>query len=174
MASEVLAAGLTLRPLRPGDEDTAVRWGADREFCLANGWSPGLAPRVLRRHWQAIIADRSPGFLRLGIEQGGELVGYVDLGDLTAQSAEFGIAIGERERWGRGTGTRAGRLLLAHAFGPLGLSVLRAEVHVPNVRSHELMRRLGFVPVGEGGPDLYRGEQVALVRYELQREDFRG
>ena len=77
MASEVLAAGLTLRPLRPGDEDTAVRWGADREFCLANGWSPGLAPRVLRRHWQAIIADRSPGFLRLGIEQGGELVGAV-------------------------------------------------------------------------------------------------
>ena len=163
---------LTLRPLHPGDEETAVRWGADREFCLANGWTPGLAPRVLRRHWQAIIADRSPDFLRLGIEQGGELVGYVDLGDITAGSAEFGIAIGEPHRWGQGTGTRAGQLLLAHAFGPLGLSVLRAEVHAPNVRSHALMKRLGFAVVGENGTDLYRGAQVPLVRYEVRREDW--
>ena len=179
MASEDPAADLTLRPLRSGDEETAVRWGANHEFCLATGWSPGLAPRVLRRHWQAVIADRSPDFLRLGIVQrgegqGGELVGYVDLGGLTAESAEFGIVIGEPEHWGQGVGTRAGRLLLAYAFGTLGLSVLRAEVHAPNLRSHALMRRLGFIPVGESGMDLYRGERVALVRYELRREDFSG
>ena len=177
MVSEAPAVGLSLRSLRPGDEETAVRWGADREFCLANGWTPGLAPRVLRRHWQVIIADRSSDFLRLGIEQrgegqGGKLVGYVDLGDITAESAEFGIAIGEPRRWGQGTGTRAGQLLLARAFGPLGLSVLRAKVHAPNVRSHALMQRLGFIPVGESGTDLYRGAQVPLVRYEARREDW--
>ena len=177
MASEAPVMDITLRPLRPGDEETAVRWGADREFCLANGWVPGLAPRVLRRHWQVIIADRSSDFLRLGIEQrgegqGGELVGYVDLGDITAESAEFGIAIGEPRRWGQGMGTRAGQLLLAHAFGPLGLSVLRAEVHAPNVRSHALMRRLGFAVMGESGTDLYWGVQVPLVRYEVRRADW--
>lgn len=163
---------VTLRPLRPGDEEAAVRWGADDEFCRATGWTVGLAPRMLRRHWQGIIAGGAPNFRRLGVEHGGRLVGYVDLADLSATSGEFGIAVGERALWGRGVGTRAGQLLLAHAFGDLGLQTVTAEVHRPNLPSHALMRRLGFREVGEGGPDEYRGEQVPTVWYALERADW--
>ncbi|MDL2344371.1 GNAT family protein [Deinococcus sp. MIMF12] len=163
---------LTLRPLRPGDEEAAVRWGADAEFCRAAGWTPGLAGRVVRRHWQGIITGGAPNFRRLGVEYGGRLVGYVDLADLSALSGEFGIALGERALWGRGVGTRAGGLLLAHAFGDLGLQTVTAEVHQPNLPSHALMRRLGFRETGTGGPDGYRGEQVPTLWYALERADW--
>jgi RimJ/RimL family protein N-acetyltransferase len=161
-----------LRPLRPGDEEAAVRWAADPEFCRAAGWTPGLAPRLVRAHWGRLIAGNGPDFLRLGVEVGGRLVGYVDLGNLTRTSAEFGIGIGERGLWGQGVGAEAGRQMLAHAFGTLGLDHVTAEVHAPNLRSHVLMRRLGFQEVGMGEPDTYRGAVVDVVRYGLNRNEF--
>lgn len=163
---------LTLRPLRPGDEEAAVRWGADDEFCLATGWSPGLSPTQLREHWRGIMTGHDPAFLRLGVELNGALIGYVDLAELNGESAEFGIAIGERPLWGRGVGLAAGRLLLGLAFGELGLQQVRAEVHLTNARSHALMRRLGFVAVGQGQSEEYRGEVVPLIRYAVQRVGF--
>ncbi|EYB67438.1 hypothetical protein DEIPH_ctg041orf0041 [Deinococcus phoenicis] len=148
-----------------------MRWAADPEFCLATGWTVGLAPRKVREHWARIIAGAGPDFLRLGVELEGRLVGYVDLANLSRTSGEFGIAVGERALWGRGVGAAAGRLLLTHAFSTLGLETVTAEVHAPNRRSHALMRRLGFREVGEGGPDQYRGERVGTVWYALTRPD---
>lgn len=101
-----MALTVTLRPLRPGDEEAAVRWAADPEFCLAAGWTPGLAPRLVRDHWRPIVAGSWPDFLRLGVEVGGRFVGYVDLAELTPTSGQFGIGIGERALWGRGWGGR--------------------------------------------------------------------
>ena len=163
---------LILRPLRPGDEEAAVRWGADDEFCLATGWSLNLPPQRLREHWLGLLTTPDLTFVRLGVEQGGLLVGFVDLAGLNPQSAEFGIAIGERSLWGQGMGLAAGRLLLGFAFTELGLRQVRAEVHLTNARSHALMRRLGFVAVGQGNSEEYRGEVVPLIRYVVNRDDF--
>lgn len=160
---------VSLRPLRPGDEEAAMRWAADPEFCLATGWTAGLAPRKVREHWSRVISGLGPDFLRLGAELDGRLVGYVDLANLTPTSGEFGIAIGERALWGRGVGAEAGRLMLAHGFDTLGLETITAEVHAPNLRSHALMRRLGFREVREGGPDTYRGEMVGTTWYEVKQ-----
>lgn len=163
---------LTLRPLRPGDEEAAVHWAADPEFCLAADWTPHLAPRVVRAHWRRIIAGSGPDFLRLGVEENGQLLGYVDLAHRQANTAELGVAIGERAQWGRGLAARACRLLLAQAFGPLDLDTVTAQVHAPNLRSHRLMLGLGFAEVGRAEPELYRGEWVEVVCYLLGRADF--
>ncbi|MXV20392.1 GNAT family N-acetyltransferase [Deinococcus xianganensis] len=158
---------VTLRPLRAGDEEVAVRWAADPMFCRAADWTPGLASRVVRRHWKALIAGGDPAFLRLGAELDGRLVGFVDLAGLSGTSAEFGIAIGERALWGQGAARQAGEALIAHA-AELGLSQLTALVHAPNTRSHALMRRLGFVEAGHADPETYMGEVVPVIRYERE------
>jgi len=163
-----------LRPLRPGDEEAAVRWATDPGFCLAAGWTSGLAPRVVRQHWGRIVAGSGPGFLRLGVELEERLVGYVDLAGLCATTAEWGIGIGERARWGQGLGRQAGRLMLAHAFGTLELETVTAQVHTPNGRSHALVRRLGFYEIGPGTPDLFCGEVVPVVRYVQTRTEWLG
>ncbi|WP_188902654.1 GNAT family N-acetyltransferase [Deinococcus aerophilus] len=166
------ASEVRLRSLRSGDEESAVRWGADEAFCRAVDWPPGLSAAHLRAHWQDLIAATEPDFLRLGIERGGRLVGYTDLAHITDHGAEFGIAIGERTLWGSGVGTAAGQQTLTHAFGPLGLRRVHAEVHLPNLRSHALMRRLGFRELGRAGAQEYQGQIVPVVRYRLDRVDF--
>lgn len=167
-----LSMPVTLRPLRPGDEEYAVGWGADPEFCLANGWTPDLPPESIRGFWQTLIAVPSPQSLRLGIESEGRLVGFVDLAALSAESGEFGIAIGESGLWGQGIGTQAGNLLLAHAFHTLKLQYVWAEVHEPNRRSHALMKKLGFAETSRRGTDEYQGQLVPMVQYTLTQAQF--
>lgn len=164
-----IAMPLILRPLRPGDEEAAVRWGADQEFCLAIDWTPNLPAERIRTHWRRIIRIPDPTFLRLGIELNGDLAGYVDLANLDGVSGEFGIAIGEPGQWGRGIGWQAGRYLLQFAFEELGLQSVKAEVHAPNHRSHALMQKLGFRTVGEAPPEFYQGELVRIIRYVINR-----
>ncbi|MFD1730213.1 hypothetical protein ACFSC4_02400 [Deinococcus malanensis] len=57
---------VALRPLEPGDEGAAVRWAADPLFCQAASWTVGLSPRVIRRHWAALIAGTQADFRRWG------------------------------------------------------------------------------------------------------------
>lgn len=159
-----------LRPLRPGDEKAAVRWGADEEFCRVADWTMGLAPNEIREHWRTIIAGRSklhPNFLRLGVELSAELVGFVDSAYLTTVSGEFGIGV-ERSYWRQGIGLAAGKLLLKHAFEVLKLEEVTAIVHAPNLPSHALMLRLGFVEEGEAEPEVYQGKLVEVTRYVVR------
>lgn len=165
-------ADVRLRPLRPGDEESAVRWGADEEFCLAIDWPVGLPAEHIRQHWRGLLTLTPPELLRHGITVGGVLVGYTDLAGFTGDSAEFGIAIGERALWGQGLGLQAGRLTLAHAFADLGLQTVTAEVHAPNLRSRALMRRLGFTEIGQGSPQEYRGALVPVIQFVLERNTF--
>lgn len=161
-----------LRPLRPGDEERAVRWGADEAFCLAVDWPVGLPAEHIREHWQGLLTLTPPELLRHGVTLDGVLVGYTDLAGFTGDSAEFGIAIGEPGLWGQGLGLRAGRLTLAHAFHDLHLQTVTAEVHAPNLRSRALMRRLGFTETGPGGLEEYRGEVVPVIQFVLRRNNF--
>lgn len=163
---------VTLRPMRPGDEEYAVQWGQDREFCLANGWEVDRPPERIRAHQRRVIDAPPIGLLRLGIEYHSRLVGFVALQDLNAESGELGIAIGESGLWGKGIGAQAGRLLLAHAFEVLHLQYVWAEVHATNERSHALMQKLGFREVSREGQDEYRGEVVKMVQYRLERAQF--
>ncbi|GAA5440431.1 GNAT family N-acetyltransferase [Deinococcus caeni] len=162
---------VALRPLRPGDEAAAVRWAADPVFCRAIDWTPGLSARVVRRHWQGIIAARDPHFYRWGVTVdsetvAGELIGYADLGRIGLDGAELGIAIGDRAWWGRGVAFRACQDLLTLAW-EAGLPRVTALVHAPNARSHALMRRLGMRDDGQAAPEPYAGEVVAVTRYVI-------
>lgn len=158
-----------MRPLRPGDEEQAVQWGQDREFCLANGWELDMSAERIRSHWQRITAETHPDFLRLAVDLDDRPVGFVDLAALNGESGEFGIAIGESGLWGQGIGQRAGQLLLVHAFTELKLQYVWAEVHEPNHRSHALMKKLGFTEINRNGTDEYQGQQVTMVQYRLDR-----
>lgn len=158
--------------MHPGDEETAVAWGADVAFCLANGWALQMPAERIRSHQRRLIDSPPEGLLRLGIEMDGRLIGFVDLADLNEQSGELGIAIGESGLWGGGIGAQAGRLMLAHAFEVRELEFVWAEVHLPNRRSQALMRKLGMTETGREGTDEYQGEVVPMVQYRIEREQF--
>ncbi len=64
--------------------------------------------------------------------------------------------------WGQGLARAAVETVIAHARDTVGLDRLVAEVDVPNVRSHAVMRRCGFSEIGRAP-----GAVHDLVLYEL-------
>jgi RimJ/RimL family protein N-acetyltransferase len=81
----------------------------------------------------------------IALREDDRVVGTVTLAQVDASNlrAELGYALG-RDHWGRGLMGEALRLLLAFAFGELGLRRLEADVDPRNERSIRSLERLGF------------------------------
>ena len=98
-------------------------------------------------HYRALAKERARAFF---LELNGELVGDADLRNLTRDSAEVAILIGDRSLHGRGLGTRFGIMLHAFAFGALGLRRTYASIIPANQGSLRLFAKLGYEP--DNGP----------------------
>jgi ribosomal-protein-alanine N-acetyltransferase len=97
--------------------------------------------------WFAPTQGEAPRKVALLAESAGALVGVVNLneivrgGFLSCYMGYYRLAAPEPSR---GRMTEAVRLALAHAFGPLGLHRVEANIQPANHRSIALVRRLGF------------------------------
>jgi diamine N-acetyltransferase len=68
--------------------------------------------------------------------------------NMTHQTAEFGIMIGETSCWGQGYGTEATQRLLAYGFDLLGLHLIWLRVSSSNHRGMRVYHRAGFREAG--------------------------
>lgn len=132
----------------PPDEAEITEWFADH----SREWAEGLA-------------------FRFAIERDRRMIGLVDLDDISVdgQEAEIGAWL-EQTAWGRGFATEAVDAVINWAFGPLGLSRIRAGHAEDNHGSAKITSAFGFRPVGEVVvPSMSRGEDVIQRRYILER-----
>jgi len=112
----------------------------------------------------------------LAEREGDRLVGTTTFFSLSGphKRAEVGYSL-LPSRQGRGLASEALRLALAHAFGPLGLERIEADVDPRNEASWRLLEKLGFRREG-----LLRnrwrvnGEVCDSYLYGLLREDYAG
>ena len=160
-----IAEQIQLRALRLNDFGRVVQWSRDVEFCLANGWQPSIEEEELYQWWANCVNGKTENFLRVGIEQEGLLIGYVDLADIRYGTAELGIAIGEKSFWGKGIGTAAATKLLSYAKETLGITKVFAETHKTNIRSRKMLQKLGFQEISRHGTDFYCGEETPLIQF---------
>ncbi|MGA9533746.1 MAG: GNAT family protein [Anaerolineales bacterium] len=72
-----------------------------------------------------------------------------------SRSAELGIAIGAKERWGEGIGADTMGALMQHGFETLNLNRIFLRVFDFNERAIRLYRSLGFVEEGRLRQDAY-------------------
>src|SRR5207249_3258752 len=79
-----------------------------------------------------------------------EPIGNTDLRNIhpVNRTAEFGLMIGEKERWGRGYGTEVARLMLDYGFNCLGLHNIMLRVFSNNERGIRAYSRAGFKEIG--------------------------
>ena len=91
-----------------------------------------------------------------------QVVGFVSLRP-TGEDVELMVAIGE-QCWGRGLAYEASAVALRHGFAVRSRKRILAAVDLPNERSHKLVIRLGFTPIGESDGPKYR-----LRHYEALR-----
>jgi RimJ/RimL family protein N-acetyltransferase len=95
------------------------------------------------------------------ILQDGAVIGLTSLRP-TGDDRELMIVVGGRH-WGRGAAFAAAQAAMRHGFEVLKLPRILAAVDLPNERSHRLMQRLGFVPMGEVDGPKYRARTYMAV-----------
>ncbi len=139
---------VTLRPVEASD---AVILGADDpEAMRLTGSQHTYTPAQLE-HWYATRADFDDRLdLAIIDRSSGEFAGEVVLNDLVPEnkSCNFRIWLIGAQNRGRGLGTEATRLILAHAFETVGLHRVELSVYKFNPRARRVYDKVGFVYEG--------------------------
>ncbi|QGV80564.1 GNAT family N-acetyltransferase [Streptomyces ficellus] len=167
---------VVLRPVTEEDAAVFAEILTDPEVLTLTGTpedAPPLSPAYLRS-WYGSRGDH-PDRLDLALvdRTSGEVVGELVLNewDEPNRSCNFRTLIGPRGR-GRGLGTEAIRLLLAHAFEHLHLNRVSLGVFAFNPRAIRVYEKVGFVQEGvEREALLHRGRWIdSLSMSVLARE----
>ena len=141
-----------LRAIQREDLRLLNRYNNDLAVELAGGGDPPM-PQALARleaeyeqQWSSGGRDGAS----FAIEAEGKFIGQCALFnfDHTAQTAELGITIGDKDYWGRGYGREAVSLLLNYAFRYRNLRRVWLRVDGRNERAQRAYRACGFVEEG--------------------------
>ena len=169
-------SAVLLRRPRPEDvagrlalgNDPGIMWmfGAD-----ATGWAP-LTEAGAKRWVEGITAHPHAW----AVEHEGRLLGEARLDALDRHDARARLAIGffDPNKLGKGLGREAVRLVLAHAFGTLGLHRVSLRVVAYNTRAIRCYSACGFVVEGrEREAALVGGERHDDIMMGVLAREFR-
>jgi RimJ/RimL family protein N-acetyltransferase len=143
---------LLLRPVTAADlPDLLIVNGDDAvtRFLPYASWQGLDDGQAWLLRMQAMHAGGSGQQLVLQGLTDGVVVGSLLLFKLDAPSArlELGYVLGRRH-WGQGLMLEAARAACGHAFGPMGIRRIEAEVNPLNLASSRVLQALGFVREG--------------------------
>jgi ribosomal-protein-alanine N-acetyltransferase len=142
---------LSLRVLTSSDVPALFELGRSPEVSRFFSWGPYQSPSEAAAFIDSLDRQRMSGErLEVGIfSRAGELLGITGLSEFSRRDrrAVLGTWLG-RPHWGSGANRESKALVLALAFGPLGLLRVTALASPQNVRSVAALQRLGFVHEG--------------------------
>lgn len=144
---------VVLRPVGEADAPGLAKLVGDPEVRRLTGThrGPDADPLTAARSWYASRADHDDRLdLAVVDRAAGGYLGEVVFNDLDPdnRSCSFRIALAGPRVFGRGYGTEATRLMLAHAFETVGLHRVSLEVFDFNPRARHVYERAGFVHEG--------------------------
>jgi len=137
-----------LRPVEVADVATTLE--PDPEADRLTGTHQEFSVEV-REHWYATRTDFDDRLDLAVVDRGsGRYVGEAVLNDLDPgnRSCNFRIVLFYDRNRGRGLGTEATRLILAHAFETVGLHRVELSVYSFNPRARRVYDKVGFVHEG--------------------------
>ncbi|CAN5166231.1 N/A [soil metagenome] len=143
---------LTVRALEEGDLADLMAINGDdavTRYLPYASWNSSADGQAWFERMRNIEASGTAVQLVVVEKLSARVVGTCLLFHLEAASAraEIGYVLG-RAQWGQGLMLEALQALVTHAFGPLGLRRLEAEVNPDNLASCRLLERLGFTAEG--------------------------
>ncbi|SFK84875.1 ribosomal-protein-alanine N-acetyltransferase [Geodermatophilus ruber] len=143
-----------LDPLRRRDAEEWSRarlaneaWLAPWEPTAAASWAARHTPSAFRAMRRVVLRRAGLGMtLPFAVRVDGRLAGQVTVDNIVRgalRSGNLGYWI-DRSVAGRGIASLAVALVCDHVFGAVGLHRLQADIRPENVRSQQLVHRLGF------------------------------
>jgi RimJ/RimL family protein N-acetyltransferase len=147
---EIRLSRSTLRPWRPGDEPSLVRYANNRNVWInLRDRFPHPYTATDAEAWIDTAGVESP-LANFAIVVNGEAVGGIGLTmgtDIFRRSAEIGYWLGE-PLWGRGIASEAARAVTEYAFEYFDLCRLEAGVFEWNPASMRVLEKVGYVREG--------------------------
>jgi RimJ/RimL family protein N-acetyltransferase len=154
-----------------------VKWSRNSEYVrLLESWPARLFSRQKYKEWLDKWIEGEPGY-GFGIRtlEGDRLIGQIGLDgvDWTNGDAFVGIAIGERDDWGRGYGTDAMRVLVRYAFLEMNLRRLSLTVFEYNPRAVRSYEKVGYKIEGRQRGALNReGRRWDIIFMGILRDEW--
>lgn len=169
---------IILRSIRRDDLPRLCEFNNDIEVELAGGGDPPI-PQALAR----LEADYDQNASRGGrdgasfaIEADGLFIGQCALFNFDDNSltCELGIAIGDKNYWGRGYGRETIKLLLDYAFRLRNFHKVHLRVHGINARAIRAYQACGFVEEGRLRAHVWsNGQYDDVVCMGILREEWK-
>jgi RimJ/RimL family protein N-acetyltransferase len=168
---------VTLRAVEKEDQEILRRFWNDLEVELAGGGDPPLPVSLerLRAMFEREEREGARDKTDFMIEADGSSIGHCGLfhADVAARHCELGIAIGEKDFWGRGYGREAVGLLLDYAFRIRNFRRVWLKVHAANERAIRCYKACGFVEEGRMREHVWlAGRYVDTVIMGVMREEW--
>ncbi len=171
---------VVLRAIERSDLKRQWEFNNDVEVELAGGGDPPM-PQSLARLEAEFDERARPGGrdgASFAIEADGKYIGQCGLRfegivETTAQTCELGIAIGDKDYWGRGCGRDAVRVLLDYAFRLRNCHKVWLRVNGNNERAIRAYRACGFVEEGRLRQHVWGdGQYLDLIYMGILREEW--
>jgi RimJ/RimL family protein N-acetyltransferase len=154
---------LLLRPFRRSDAGEFTRLAGDWGVASMTSDIPHPLSEAQARAWLRPGREE----VRFALELDGRLIGGAGYYRRRSGTAELGFWLG-RDWWGRGYATEATRAVLRHGFEVKRLPGFTSSHFVDNRASANVLRKLGFEPVGRCSiVCVARGHEVEAITYWL-------
>jgi len=172
----ITGESVTLRPVRADDVPDLMEMLADAEGNRLTATRTEFTREQLE-HWYGTRGEHDDRVDFAIVENAtGTYVGEVVLNELDVENHACGFRIslmGPRV-YGRGFGTEATRLALAHAFDTVGVHRVELEVYAFNPRARHVYEKVGFVLEGTKREALlWDGEWIDLHIMAMLESDWR-
>jgi [ribosomal protein S5]-alanine N-acetyltransferase len=159
---------LVLRPPELSDAARIALLAGDYDVASMTGTILHPYSEQMAAEWVASTLAGEEGVV-FAILSSGALIGCTGYRAFSAERAELGYWIG-KPYWGRGYASEAVKALIAYAFATDGFAYLTAGHFIDNPASERVIRKLGFVPMGNEVRDCAaRGEKACCLTYRLDR-----
>lgn len=139
---------VSLRAVRRSDLPFFLKWYNDTEVLQYLIFYLPVT-EMAREQWLEGLPDmrdRVDFIIEVTEDNSAKPIGHCTLHDISAkdQNADLGIAIGEKDYWGKGYGTEAIQLLVNYGFKELNLHRISSRILEHNERSLRMHKKLGF------------------------------
>ena len=167
-----------LRELILEDAEDRYSWCLDKEVTKHLNMPEKYPPFSLAetKKWIEMCIHKTNSYEQKAImDEAGKHIGWVDLKniDLLNKHAELGIAIGDKNFWGKGYGLAAMEKMLEFGFTELDLNKIWLRVETDNLKAIKSYKRIGYVEEGILRQDRLRnGEFVDRLRMSILKDEF--
>ncbi|MFD2445326.1 GNAT family N-acetyltransferase [Bacillus sp. CGMCC 1.16607] len=167
-----------LRDLLLDDVEDRYLWCLDEEVTKHLNMPEKYPPfsKEETKNWIEMCINKTNGYEQKAILNDENIhIGWVDLKNIDKlnKHAELGIAIGNKNYWGRGYGLAAMKEMLSFGFTQLDLNKIWLRVEVDNHKAIKSYKRMGYVEEGILRQDrLRKGEFIDRLRMSVLKDEY--